>query len=103
MRTNRNTANGMTIAGMGGYGCKAYDGPGTISPSIEDRHIAAIQAVEETQISTVNAAWDAPAEVDGATIPAGSCLFIKAASVTISAGSGFAYYGYGAVQTGGGG
>ena len=103
MNSNGRTANGNIIAGMGGFGCKAYDGAGTITPAIPNRHIAAIQATEETQIDTVSASWDAPADVEGATIPAGSCLFLKAASVTITGGAGFVYYGNGAVTPGGDG
>ena len=103
MNCNGRCANGSIIAGMGGFGVKAYDGAGIITPSIPERHIAAIQATEETTVESVAAAWDAPADVAGATIPAGACLFLKAESVTIASGTGFVYYGYGVVHSGGDG
>ena len=97
MNTNSKTKNGVIIAGMGGYGCKYFSSAGKIEPAISDRHISVIQATEDVTISSVEAAWDAPADVAGAVIPAGSCMFVKAKSVTISDGKGFAYYGAGAV------
>ena len=100
MKAYQRTANETSIAGMGGYGVKAYDGAGKVS-AITDRHICVVQATTETEISTVEAAWDAPADVDGATIAAGACLFLRAKSVTFVSGSGFVYYGNGEVEIGG--
>ena len=97
MNTNSKTKNGVIIAGMGGYGCKYFDEAGKIGPAIDDRHISVIQATEDVTISSIEAAWDAPADVAGAVIPAGACMFVKAKSVTVSDGKGFAYYGIGAV------
>lgn len=100
MKGNQKTANETSIAGMGGYGVKAYDGAGKVS-ALSGLHICVVQATTETQISTVEAAWDAPADVDGATIAAGACLFLRAKSVTFISGSGFVYYGSGEVVPGG--
>lgn len=83
---NRNAANGSMIAGMGGFGCMLYNATGAATkyePEAENRHIVAVQALTDTTIRTVGAAWDAPAAVDGLVLTAGNCLYLKAASVTI--------------------
>lgn len=100
-RAKNGAANASMVAGMGGYGCMTYNATGAateIVPKAPERHFAVIQALEDTTIETVKAAWDAPTELDGVTISAGSCIFVKAASVTITAGYGILYYGYGAVE-----
>ena len=102
---NRNAANGSMIAGMGGFGCMLYIATGAATkyePEAENRHIVAVQALTDTTIRTVGAAWDAPAAVDGLVLTAGNCLYLKAASVTISSGTGIMYYGYGQVAEAGG-
>ena len=100
MKGSQKSANESNIAGMGGYGVKAYDGAGKVS-ALNGLHICCVQATTETEISTVEAAWDAPADVDGTTIAAGGCLFLRAKSVTFISGSGFVYYGNGQVVPGG--
>lgn len=110
---NRNAANGSMIAGMGGFGCMLYNATGAATkyePEAENRHIVAVQALTDTTIRTVGAAWDAPAAVDGLVLTAvdglvltaGNCLYLKAASVTILSGTGIMYYGYGQVAEAGG-
>ncbi len=101
---NRNAANGSMIAGMGGFGCMIYkpERPLKYEPEAENRHIVAVQALTDTTIRTAGAAWDAPAAVDGLVLTAGNCLYLKAASVTISSGTGIMYYGYGQVAEAGG-
>lgn len=86
------------VSSMGGYGCKKYevlDGGEAQKIDVQDKplFISVIQAFEDTAISTVEAMWDAPADVDGIVIPAGMCLYVKAKSVTITSGSGVIYYG----------
>ena len=71
---NRNAANGSMIAGMGGFGCMLYNATGAATkyePEAENRHIVAVQALTDTTIRTVGAAWDAPAAVDGLVLTAG--------------------------------
>ena len=71
---NRNAANGSMIAGMGGFGCMLYNATGAATkyePEAENRHIVAVQALTDTTIRTVGAAWDAPAAVDGLVL---TCL-----------------------------
>ena len=102
---NRTAANGSMIAGMGGFGCMLYNATGAATkyePEAENRHIVAVQALTDTTIRTVGAAWDAPAAVDGLVLTAGNCLYLKAASVTILSGTGIMYYGYGQVAEAGG-
>ena len=63
---NRNAANGSMIADMGGFGCMLYNATGAATkykPEVENRHIVAVQALTDTTIRTVGAAWDAPAAV----------------------------------------
>ena len=70
---NRNAANGSMIAGMGGFGCMLYNATGAATkyePEAENRHIVAVQALTDTTIRTVGAAWDAPAAVDGLVLTA---------------------------------
>lgn len=98
MRTSKNQAAASAVAGMGGYGCMMYNATGAateFAPHVDDRHIAVVQALTDTVISTVTADWMAPAAVDGIELPAGNCLFVKAASVTIKDGQGVLYYGCG--------
>lgn len=93
---NRNAANGSMIAGMGGFGCMLYNATGAATkyePEAENRHIVAVQALTDTTIRTA---------VDGLVLTAGNCLYLKAASVTISSGTGIMYYGYGQVAEAGG-
>lgn len=100
MRANKTAANASMVAGMGGYGCRYYNATGAATeyaPLADDRHVAVVQALTDTTIKTVKSAWDAPADVDGLDLPAGTCLFVKAASVTITDGTGILYYGSGAV------
>ena len=100
MRANKTQATASTVAGMGGYGCMVYNATGAATvfvPEVDERHIAVVQAFEDTVIKHVNAAWNAPASVDGITLPAGDCLFVKAASVEITDGVGIIYYGAGNV------
>lgn len=102
MKVNESMANGYMIAGMGGFGCKTYDcASSTKVEPADGRHIAVIQAYDETTVESVEAAWDAPADVAGVVIPAGACLFVRAKSVTISAGYGVCYYGNGVVYPAG--
>ena len=102
---NRSAANGSMIAGMGGFGCMYYNATGAATkyePAADNRHIVAVQALTDTNIRTAGAAWDAPADVDGVILTAGNCLYLKAASVTITSGTGILYYGYGQVKEAGG-
>lgn len=101
---NKTAANTSMIAGMGGFGCMYYNATGAATkyePAVDNRHIVAVQALTDTTIRTVGAAWDAPAEVDGVILTAGNCLYLKAASVTITSGTGILYYGYGQVTEAG--
>lgn len=98
MKANKNQAMASTVAGMGGYGCMMYNATGsatTFVPEAAGRHIAVIQALTDTIINHVSADWMAPAAVDGVELPAGNCLFVKAASVSITDGNGILYYGIG--------
>lgn len=99
MNPSKRQAIGSAVAGMGGYGCMMYNATGAATkfePEVENRHIAAVQALTDTVISSIAADWTAPADVDGLELPAGNCLFVKAASVTITDGVGVLYYGLGA-------
>lgn len=97
-------AESCAIASLGGYGCMYYSGSGKYEPSIPDRHICAIQALTDTTITSIGAAWDAPADnVSDLDISEETTLYVKAASVTIASGDGILYYGYGeAVEAGDG-
>lgn len=98
---NRNAANGSMIAGMGGFGCMLYNATGAATkyePEAENRHIVAVQALTDTTIRTVGAAWDAPAAVDGLVLTAGNCLYLKAASVTISSGTDYPRMEHGDIE-----
>lgn len=96
MRTNAANANASAIAGMGGYGCEAYDGAGTITPP-EGKHIRVLQAYEATSLTTVVSPDEAKAEVDGVVIPGGCCLYICASSVEVASGTGIVYFAPGSV------
>jgi hypothetical protein len=98
-KVNKVAAAASMVAGMGGYGCRSYDVSSEIefAPHVIGRHIVAIQAFTDTEIKSVDAAWDAPADISDITLPGGNCLYIKASKITITSGTGVLYYGIGDV------
>ena len=98
-KINKMAAAASMVAGMGGYGCEAFDvsSETELEPQAEDRHFAAIQALSDTVIKSVTAAWDAPASISDLSVPEGNCVYVKASKVTITSGSGILYYGIGEV------
>ena len=98
-KINKMAAAASMVAGMGGYGCIAFDADSEteLEPHVDDRHIAAIQALSDTVIKSVDAAWDAPTSLSNVSVPEGNCVYVKASKVTITSGSGIAYYGIGEV------
>ena len=58
MNPSKRQAIGSAVAGMGGYGCMMYNATGAATkfePEVENRHIAAVQALTDTVISSVAA------------------------------------------------
>lgn len=101
MRGNEITANKHAVASMGGFGCKYYNvaQPETLNiEDVDDRekmYFAAVQAISDTDITSVSTKYDAPAGIgdSGFVLPMGQTWFTKATSITIAKGSGIIYLG----------
>ena len=97
MKANKMDAIAGLVASTGGYGFETYDTSSEkeYEPTVDGRIYAAIQAFEATTVKEMVSLWDAPAELDNVTIPAGTTVYLRATSVTITDGSGILYYGIG--------
>ena len=96
---SRAVAQENMIASMGGFGCKYYDVQSAtkIEPP-SGRYISAVQTLDDTVIDSIEAGWDVPADdFTSVSVPQGTCIYLKAKSITISDGSGIIYYGCGDV------